>query len=629
MERQTGEHPRIGAVDVIPFVPLGDTTMDECIELARAFGARIAARFDLPVYLYAAAASRSRSGQAGRRPARPVRGPQGSRSANHGREPDFGPARIHPVGRRGGRRRSAVPDRLQHQPRLDRHRAGPADRAPGPRVGRRPAPRSRRMGVALDDPALRPGLDEPARLRGDAALAGLGDGPRRGGRRRRRAARIGADRPVPAGRVPGRGRSRRRSRPAPRSRRAAPPRPATSACATSARCRSSSCASKPPSAAKDDPAGHRGRPDRRPPDGPPDPRTRARSRPWPAACEPVRAGRPGGPAATPRPAIRGRRAPIVATWEDRIVAVGPRALVERSLEAAGPAPRPVRPDRRRGRHDHARPDRRSHPPPVRRQPRGRAAPAPGAAPATSRSWRPAAASCRRSRRPGPASAEELLAHGRRWLEEMLSHGVTTIEAKSGYGLDLPTELRLLEIGLRARPGRADRRPADVARRPRRARRVPPPARSGRGVHPPSPRGAAARRRRPGPGAVRRRLLRAGRLQRRPGAPDPAAPPRPSGCARGSMPTSWHRPAAPSWPPRSGALSADHLAAPSPAGIDALAAAAATGTPGGGHPPAGDDLVPDGRPLRPGPDADRARRPGGHRHGLQPGHVARRPTCPWS
>ena len=42
MERHEGQHPRIGAVDVIPFVPLGDTTMDECIELARDFGKRIA-----------------------------------------------------------------------------------------------------------------------------------------------------------------------------------------------------------------------------------------------------------------------------------------------------------------------------------------------------------------------------------------------------------------------------------------------------------------------------------------------------------------------------------------------------------------------------------------------------------
>ena len=44
-----------------------------------------------------------------------------------------------------------------------------------------------------------------------------------------------------------------------------------------------------------------------------------------------------------------------------------------------------------------------------------------------------------------ASDEELAEHGRRWLGEMLAHGTTTIEAKSGYGLDLPTELRLLEV----------------------------------------------------------------------------------------------------------------------------------------------------------------------------------------
>jgi imidazolonepropionase len=47
-----------------------------------------------------------------------------------------------------------------------------------------------------------------------------------------------------------------------------------------------------------------------------------------------------------------------------------------------------------------------------------------------------------------ASEAELLAHGRRWLDEMLRHGTTTVEAKSGYGLDLPTELRLLEVAHR-------------------------------------------------------------------------------------------------------------------------------------------------------------------------------------
>jgi glutamate formiminotransferase len=95
MDEHWGEHPRIGAVDVIPFVPLGDTTMDEAVELARAFGARIADRFDLPVYLYAQAARRAdrvkladvRRGQ--------YEGLKAEISQN-GREPDLGPARMHP-----------------------------------------------------------------------------------------------------------------------------------------------------------------------------------------------------------------------------------------------------------------------------------------------------------------------------------------------------------------------------------------------------------------------------------------------------------------------------------------------------------------------------------------------------
>ncbi len=91
----TGEHPRIGAVDVIPFVPLGDTTMDDCVALAQAFGERLAARFDLPVFLYAQAASRPervklsdvRRGQY-----------EGLKAEidQRGREPDYGPARMHP-----------------------------------------------------------------------------------------------------------------------------------------------------------------------------------------------------------------------------------------------------------------------------------------------------------------------------------------------------------------------------------------------------------------------------------------------------------------------------------------------------------------------------------------------------
>jgi glutamate formiminotransferase / 5-formyltetrahydrofolate cyclo-ligase len=95
MDEHWGEHPRIGAVDVIPFVPLAETTMDEAVAIARAFGARIADRFDVPVYLYAEAAGRSdrvkladvRRGQY-----------EGLKAeiGQHGREPDFGPPKMHP-----------------------------------------------------------------------------------------------------------------------------------------------------------------------------------------------------------------------------------------------------------------------------------------------------------------------------------------------------------------------------------------------------------------------------------------------------------------------------------------------------------------------------------------------------
>ena len=94
MNEHHGEHPRMGAVDVIPFVPIGGTTLDDCVELARAFGKRIAERFELPVYLYAAAATRA---ERVRLP--DIRKPQfeGLREqiALPGWEPDFGPSRLH------------------------------------------------------------------------------------------------------------------------------------------------------------------------------------------------------------------------------------------------------------------------------------------------------------------------------------------------------------------------------------------------------------------------------------------------------------------------------------------------------------------------------------------------------
>jgi glutamate formiminotransferase len=57
MTHHTGEHPRLGAVDVVPFVPIGSTTMDECVELARRVGGLLWADLGVPVYFYAEAAA--------------------------------------------------------------------------------------------------------------------------------------------------------------------------------------------------------------------------------------------------------------------------------------------------------------------------------------------------------------------------------------------------------------------------------------------------------------------------------------------------------------------------------------------------------------------------------------------
>ncbi len=58
LDQHQGEHPRMGATDVVPFVPLEGVTMDECVALAKALGKRVADELNIPVYLYEAAATR-------------------------------------------------------------------------------------------------------------------------------------------------------------------------------------------------------------------------------------------------------------------------------------------------------------------------------------------------------------------------------------------------------------------------------------------------------------------------------------------------------------------------------------------------------------------------------------------
>ncbi len=97
MSMHHGEHPRVGALDVLPFVPIAGVTMDDCVALARSVGKRIADELQVPVYLYQAAATRL-----DRRALPDVRrgeyeGLKTEIETNPDRTPDFGPRRLHPT----------------------------------------------------------------------------------------------------------------------------------------------------------------------------------------------------------------------------------------------------------------------------------------------------------------------------------------------------------------------------------------------------------------------------------------------------------------------------------------------------------------------------------------------------
>ncbi|HKG94169.1 MAG TPA: glutamate formimidoyltransferase [Gemmatimonadaceae bacterium] len=92
-----GEHPRLGAADVVPFVPLEGATMEDCVALARALGERVARELEIPVYLYERAATRpDRENLADVRRGE-FEGLRDEIGRNPAREPDFGPKRVHPT----------------------------------------------------------------------------------------------------------------------------------------------------------------------------------------------------------------------------------------------------------------------------------------------------------------------------------------------------------------------------------------------------------------------------------------------------------------------------------------------------------------------------------------------------
>ena len=93
----TGAHPRMGASDVVPFIPIDGVTIEDCVAMARHVGAEIWKRFEIPVYLYEAAATSPerqnleniRRGQ--------FEGIRAEIGTNAARKPDFGEARVHPT----------------------------------------------------------------------------------------------------------------------------------------------------------------------------------------------------------------------------------------------------------------------------------------------------------------------------------------------------------------------------------------------------------------------------------------------------------------------------------------------------------------------------------------------------
>ena len=91
MARHRGEHPRMGATDVLPFVPVSGVTMEDCTELARAVGKRIGEELKIPVYLYEHAASRHERRNLARVRAGEYEGLQDKLQEPEW-APDFGPA---------------------------------------------------------------------------------------------------------------------------------------------------------------------------------------------------------------------------------------------------------------------------------------------------------------------------------------------------------------------------------------------------------------------------------------------------------------------------------------------------------------------------------------------------------
>lgn len=98
LDQHRGQHPRIGATDVVPFVPVRGVTMEECIALARELGRRVGEELGIPVYLYEQAATRPEHVNLADVRRGEYEGLKVEIETDADRAPDFGPARLGTAG---------------------------------------------------------------------------------------------------------------------------------------------------------------------------------------------------------------------------------------------------------------------------------------------------------------------------------------------------------------------------------------------------------------------------------------------------------------------------------------------------------------------------------------------------
>src|SRR5512138_3513845 len=98
MDSHKGEHPRVGATDVVPFVPLSGASMDDCIALAKRLGERVGNELGIPVYLYEAAATRPERANLENIRKGQYEGLKAEIESNPERQPDYGPAKLGSAG---------------------------------------------------------------------------------------------------------------------------------------------------------------------------------------------------------------------------------------------------------------------------------------------------------------------------------------------------------------------------------------------------------------------------------------------------------------------------------------------------------------------------------------------------